>query len=250
MGHAPDVTWAVVPGGTFVQGTSAVDVERLAAEHSDVGVEPLWFLKEVPQHETFVPTFAIARVPVTAQQYNLYADASRTRRYDAARPDLPVCGLSFAAAVSYCAWFSDHFGHEVRLPTEAEWERAARGDDGRVYPWGDKYRPDWCNLAERGFGRTIPVGCDPLGVSPFGCLDMAGNVDEWTSTRYRPYLGAPAEVPVDETWALDPHVTRGGGYVHHRDLARCARRHGVYAAEDPTGLRLATSDVAHCQANC
>nr|WP_277924679.1 SUMF1/EgtB/PvdO family nonheme iron enzyme [Microbacterium ureisolvens] len=96
-------------------------------------------------------------------------------------------------------------------------------------------------------GGTTPVGSFPDGASPFGVLDMAGNVDEWTSTRYAPYPGAPADVPVLETWAFDPHITRGGAFRHDRDLARCARRHGAYEADLAAigvGFRLAADAEA------
>jgi len=156
---------------------------------------------------------------------------------------VPVSGVAWADAVAFCAWFGEAHGEPVRLPTETEWERAARGDDAREYPWGSGFDPARANLRDHGAGGPIPVGSLPTGASPFGVLDLAGNVDEWTSTTYAPYPGAPADVPVAETWASDVHVTRGGAWFHHRDLARCARRHGAYGADlTGIGFRLARGD--------
>jgi formylglycine-generating enzyme required for sulfatase activity len=141
-------------------------------------------------------------------------------------------------AVAYCEWFIETQGSSVRLLTEIEWERAARGDDAREYPWGDRFDPARANTMEAGVGGTTPVGSYPAGASPFGLLDAAGNLDEWTLTPYAPYPGAPEGVPRAEPCAISPMVTRGGGFNHTRDAARCARRHGLYRP-GPVGFRLA-----------
>lgn len=94
---------------------------------------------------------------------------------------------------------------------------------------------------ELGLGHALPVGSLPLGASAFGVLDMAGNVDEWTATEYYPYAGAPDDVPVVEDQAFGRHITRGGGFVHSRDLARCSRRHGIYTPGGGAGFRVAAN---------
>jgi formylglycine-generating enzyme required for sulfatase activity len=183
-----------------------------------------------------VPAFRIGRVPVTV------ADHEEHRRAIGAPPapgpgDVPVL-LPHAGALAFCAWLAERWGVPVGLPSEDQWERAARGDDDREYPWGDEFDPTRANLAEAGVGALTPVGSFPGGASPFGVLDLAGNADEWTSSPYAPYPGADADVPADEQWAVDPHVTRGGGYAQHRDLARCARRHALYPPHDTAGFRV------------
>ncbi|MDH4318729.1 MAG: SUMF1/EgtB/PvdO family nonheme iron enzyme [Desulfobulbaceae bacterium] len=121
------------------------------------------------------------------------------------RPDLPVVGVSYYEAEAYAQWAGK------RLPGEREWEKAARGDDGREYPWGDDFDPARCNSREGERGEATPVNRYPRGKSPYNCYDMAGNVWEWTSDDY------------DE----NRKVLRGGSWVDiGKTTARCANRYG------------------------
>jgi len=239
------IDWVDIPAGMLQRGTPSDAVHSVHARYADTGVPESWFAKEAPRTAVHVPAFRIARTPVTVAQWITFAE-STSRRAPQGSADHPVYGITWADATESCAWFSAREGVDVRLPTEDEWERAARGDDDREFPWGDTYRPGLANLVDLGIGDTTPVGSFPDGASAFGVLDMAGNVDEWTSTLYAPYPGAPAGVADVESWAFDPHITRGGAFRHDRDLARCARRHGAYE-EDlraiGVGFRLATSRV-------
>jgi formylglycine-generating enzyme required for sulfatase activity len=102
----------------------------------------------------------------------------------------PVLCIHWDEAVAYCRWLSARTGHLFRLPTEAEWEKAARGTDGQLYPWGNTWDSRRCNSKEAGLECTTPVDSYPDGASPYGVLDMAGNVREWCSTcpsQYYPY---------------------------------------------------------------
>lgn len=227
-----------VPAGVLVRGTDHGEVDGLVVAHADLDLPRHYFDKEAPRRRVEVPAFKIAVTLVTVDEWHLFAGGAHVQ----GRGDHPVHSVEWGAAVAYTVWLSEHRAERWRLPSELEWERAARGDDAREFPWGDHFDPSCANLAEAGHGDTTPVGSHPGGASPFGVLDLAGNVDEWTATPYAPYDGAPDGVADVEEWALDSHVTRGGSFENGRDLARCARRHGWYpnAAVGP-GLRVASS---------
>jgi len=113
------------------------------------------------------------------------------------------------------------------LPAEKEWENAARGIDGRVYPWGNEFDKEKCNTTESKIGHTTPVKKYQEGRSPYGCLDMAGNVWEWTDSRY------------DEK--KESAILRGGSWNYFRFIARCANRFRINRGSkgDSTGFRCA-----------
>jgi formylglycine-generating enzyme required for sulfatase activity len=231
------IDWVGIPGGEVQVGTPVEELPALWQRLSDLPVEPSWFEKECPRHTVYVTAFAMSRLLVTVEQFRHFA-------ITLGRPDLVVDGPpDHPVAVPYevAEWLahalSEDSGEPVALPEETQWERAARGDDTREYPWGERYYADRANIGEGSRGTTTPVGAYPRGAGPFGVLDLAGNLDEWTRTVYAPYPGAPPAVPAVETWALDRHITRGGGWNHHRDAARCARRHGLYGP-GPVGVRL------------
>lgn len=232
------VNWVDVPAGLLGRGTPVGEMAAVARRYADTGVPVEWYKKEAPRAEIHVPAFRIARTPVTVGQWALFA-AATGRTASQTRADHPVTGITWEAAAAYCRWLGDRLDIAVRLPAEDEWERAARGDDGREFPWGEEYRTGLANSVDFGIGTTTPVGSFPEGASPFGVLDMAGNVDEWTSALYSPYPGAPAAVPITEHWAFDRHITRGGAFCHDRDLAPVrppARRLRAGSRSDRRGL--------------
>jgi formylglycine-generating enzyme len=176
-----------VPAGEFLMG-------------SDPKVDKDAFGGEQPQHRLYLPEFYIGKHPVTNEQYAAFANA--TRRADprhwkkgkipAAKGNHPVVYVFWRDAITFCQWFSQASGKAIRLPTEAEWEKAARGSDGRIYPWGDKPpTKELCNFGGN-IGDTTPVGQYPTGASPCGALDMAGNVLEWTGSLWGKDMGKPA----------------------------------------------------------
>jgi formylglycine-generating enzyme required for sulfatase activity len=137
-------------------------------------------------------------------------------------PARPVVGVNWHEANAYCAWLSAVTGKSFRLPTEFEWEKAARGADGRVYPWGDKFDPRKCNSVEGQIYRTTPVGLLPAGISPNGIFDASGNIREWTENWFKAYPGQKEDQSKD--YGEKYRVTRGGSWLGNRRSVRCAYR--------------------------
>jgi formylglycine-generating enzyme required for sulfatase activity len=169
---------------------------------SDPTQDPELAHDEQPQHTVTLDTFQLGRFPVTVAEYACFVrvghaeprpwEASRTWRGQLRTLDHPVVNVSWHDAVAYAAWLSQVTATPWRLPTEAEWEKAARCDPvaghARLYPWGDAFDRARCNAYEsRRHGRSTPVGRYPHGASPCGARDMAGNVWEWTSSVYMLY---------------------------------------------------------------
>jgi formylglycine-generating enzyme required for sulfatase activity len=168
---------------------------------------------EAPRREIFVPAYYIDRTEVTNAQYK---EVFTTHTYPEGEGSHPVSGVSFNDALDYAGKVGK------RLPTEAEWEKAARGEDGRAYPWGEMFDRTLCNIDESGHSRPMPVGSQPLGASPYRVQDMAGNVYEWVDNWYEAY---PGNQQVTKDYGQIFRVLRGGSYNTPRYDARCARRH-------------------------
>lgn len=163
-----------------------------------------------------VMKFEIGKYPVTNKQYEEFNPTHERCAYSD-QDDQPVVNVSWEDAVSYCKWLSEKTSQHYRLPSEAEWEFAASGGV-RKYPWGDdKPTPDHANYCDSCLGRTTPVGNYPLGKTPEGIMDMAGNVWEWCEDWY------------DET--ENSRVLRGGSFGNFQGGVRCAFRGGY----DPDG---------------
>jgi formylglycine-generating enzyme required for sulfatase activity len=169
----------IIPGGKFTMGfTSSGDSGRRRRQGSEGGQGD-----ELPAHPVTVSAFAMYRFEVTNAQYDAFCKATGHRRSAFAgnskfgQPKQPVVGVTWDDAVAYCKWAG------ARLPTEAEWEYAARGTDGRPYPWGAT-RPSAKHARYDETDGPLPVGSCPEGASPFGCQDMAGNAWEWVADYY------------------------------------------------------------------
>ncbi|HLZ70845.1 MAG TPA: SUMF1/EgtB/PvdO family nonheme iron enzyme [Dehalococcoidia bacterium] len=247
-----------IPGGVLRMGSTAAQVEACVATWSPRLIDPTWdverfrqwILKEFPQHPVRVARFALARFPVTNREYAAFLAVTARALPEslaAAEPDdHPVWGVSWDDANAYAAWLSGRKGRVLRLPTEAEWEFAARGDADREYPYGDAFDPALCNTVESGIGHTTPVDRYPYGASAFGICDLAGNVEEWTADCYAPYPGGRF-IADDLVRLVGPEyrILRGGSFALGGDLARCARRHGRHpgALFRFTGFRLAADEA-------
>jgi len=152
-----------------------------------------------------------------------------------------VVGISWFEARAYCAWLSAQTGQAFRLPTEAEWEAAARGRTGRRYAYGDEFDASLCNAFETHVRRTTPVGVFPGGATPEGLIDLTGNALDWTSSLFQPY---PYAADGREDPAGDARrVVRGGAWNLNRSNARAAYRDDLAPdfRNDAIGFRLACS---------
>ena len=237
-----------VPAGRYRIGLEATALAGVLREFAPHGVLPHWIEKEMPAHLVDLPGFAIGRYPVTQIEYaHFLAETGHLPLPESwplgAMPpgqgNHPVHGIAPESADAYAGWLAAATGRRFRLPGEAEWEIAA-GAGRRIYPWGDRYEPDCANTVETGILATTPVGIFPRGASPFGCLDMAGNAEEYVADAYRPYPGGAIARDDLLDRRSDYRVARGGSFARYRDLARCTRRHGWY--ESPLyimGFRIA-----------
>jgi toxoflavin biosynthesis protein ToxD len=231
-----------VPRGSFWMGIPPEEAVAVALRH---GIPQAWMLKSSPRHRVELDAFEIARFPVTEAEFHAFLrDTDLPERPahwpgdapPAYRANHPVHGVSWHAALLYAEWLGERSGGHYRIPTEAEWEKAARGGDLRTYPWGNDFHALYCNTREGGVGGTTPVGVYPQGAAVCGALDLAGNVEEYTADLYGPYPGASFQDPAFGSYRM----TRGGVYSLDADLARCDRRHGAPFA-GPTGFRVARS---------
>jgi formylglycine-generating enzyme required for sulfatase activity len=245
-----------IPAGAFVMGADpsrdpqAFDNERWSPAEGEGSVH--------------LPTFYLARHEVTVAQFAAFVRASGwtiDERALAAPPTHPVTFVSWPDALAYCRWLEKdlqgsssapprlkelvHQGWRVTLPSEAQWEKAARGTDRRTYPWGNEPKIGRANF---GGTATTPVGHFPCPECPYGLSDMSGNVWEWTSSPYQPYPYDPsddrANLDADALW-----VMRGGHFGDNQRLVRTTAR----GAADPgarrpfIGFRVAISRAARAE---
>ena len=210
----------LIPAGEFTMG-------------SDPGSDPDALDDEQPQHTLYLPDYYLAKTPVTNAQYAAFVQATGHDppshwdgvKLPSGQEDHPVVYVTWHDAVAYCNWLAEVTGKPYRLPSEAEWEKGARGSDGRIYPWGNQWDADRCNTGEGGKGDTTPVGAYPEGASPYGLLDMAGNVFEWTRSAHEAYPYDPEDGREDRE-AIDAHPRglRGGAFGSSQWDSRCAYR--------------------------
>lgn len=218
-----------VPAGPFLMGT-------------DPAREPDEADNEMTQRLVEVAAFQIARFPLTVAEYACAVQAQafgppRDWPRQSARPDHPVVQVSWKGALSYAAWLAHVTGEPWRLPSEEEWEKAARGTDGRIYPWGNLWDAARANTEDGGPGDTTVVGSYPGGASPYGALDMTGNVSEWCGIP----PGSPLLRPTawGETQESKGYLS-GGSWNDSPTLARAAHRSQLYMGERTAdiGVRL------------
>ncbi len=249
---------ARIPAGGFTMGTASAMVDQiLDGTDTDSGEAPHRtargaVLMETPERTVELPAFSIGRFPVTNAEFRSFArtGGAPARDYwdgtnvDPWMQNMPVQDATWEEAVGYCDWLADETGRPYRLPTEEEWEKAARGTDGRLFPWGESFEFTRANVWEGGVASPTPVGVYPDGVSPYGVLDMAGNVAEWTASFLGTYPGSDGgeviSAQVEEFGRY--RVVRGGCWQDTAKSARCASRGNpaVYPKQ-AIGFRVALS---------
>lgn len=204
-----------------------------------------------------VPAFSMAKYPITYAQFEVFVKAPDGYRNDewweglAQRDEEPFEqewkldkhpreNVNWYQAMAFCRWLAAKTGLPITLPTESQWQRAAQGDDGREYPWGSTFDKLKCNTNESGTRRTTPVDKFPKGASPFGVMDMAGNVWEWCLSKYTETYSHPEENDPDGDL---PRVLRGGSWADDQSFARAAYRNRLNPRywDDDGGFRVVSS---------
>ena len=260
-----DAAMVYVPAGYFLRGTTKAKAEALSGQFGD------FFMVETPQRSIYLSAYYIDKFEVTNRQYGAFLDALKGGERHSIHPDAPpdkdytptywrdsrlngpnhpVTAVDWYDAYAYCRWAGK------ALPTEAQWEKAARGPDGLTYPWGDTWQVAYSSNVEFTFGKPVlsdrqwvlllgnlgldgvtmftqPVGSFPEGASPYGAHDMGGNLWEWARDRYiRDYYHtAPSHDPSGPTGASPYRVLRGGCWSSHRGKIRAAYRNYDLAAD-------------------
>ncbi len=213
----PPEDMVLVPDGVFTMGSSDADIDWVVKTFFSESRE--WYLDETPQRRVYLGAFYMDKYEVTNEQYQRFLEAVPGREpkfWDNpqfSKPKQPVVGITWQEAVEYCKWKGK------RLPTEEEWEKAARGSDGRYYPWGNENDPILSNVRgmDDGYRYPAPVGSIPEGDSPYGISDLAGNTFEWTTDWYLPYEGNQHE---NDMYGTELKVIKGGSWHSNMDLAR------------------------------
>jgi len=215
-----------IPAGEFTMGNDAGDDDEKPAH--TVPLEAF----EIDMFEVTNADFAKFVEETGYQTGAEKAGEAGWRAYAEGKDNHPVVKVTWNDANAYCEWAGK------RLPTEAEWEKAARGTDGRTYPWGNDWDPAKANTKESGFRGTVAVGSFAEGASSYGVFDMAGNVWEWTADWYQAY---PDSAYQSEYFGEKFKVTRGGGWFQEEKLVTTYNRSATdpSAANDDLGFRCA-----------
>jgi formylglycine-generating enzyme required for sulfatase activity len=233
------------------------------------------FMGEIasPADSLILPTYYMARWPVTVAQFQGFVAATGWQTAESERlnglANHPVVWVNWRDALAYCEWLTEQLqrceatpeplkcilqqpGGRVTLPSEAEWEKAARGVDGRPYPWGEAFGVDLANGMETGIGATTTVGCFPKGRSPYGVEEALGNVWEWTRSRVGNYPYPSSEMERREREDLysgedEPRVLLGGAFSNVSQDVRCAVRYDFDArcADYFVGFRVVLSSLPY-----
>ncbi len=236
-------TMVYVPAGPFTMGIDREDGDAIARLLGFENAAGIWALEAYPKRVVDLPGFFIDRHEVTVARWKRFVEATGTevksretsRHFDDAEAQqLPVAEIRWEEAKGYAAWAGKD------LPSEAQWEKAARGTDGRFFPWGnDPPTAEHGHFGAKGIRPRlyVPVGCFPKGASPYGALDMLGNQYEWTSERKTLYPGHPLDPADPQTEKAKAYcdgsniALRGGSWYHGFISFYAAKRFGLLPNE-------------------
>ncbi|HEY7833299.1 MAG TPA: SUMF1/EgtB/PvdO family nonheme iron enzyme [Ktedonobacterales bacterium] len=214
-----------VPAGDFLMGSDPQQDKVARAEEQPQYLIPLPYPYQIGRHPVTVAEYACfvrAGHAAPASPWNKLTWDEQLKRFDH-----PVVNVSWDDATAYAAWLAKTARQSWRLPTEAEWEKAARWDPAarksRIYAWGDSFDKNHCNTHESGIGATTPVGSYPTGASPCGAQDMTGNVWEWTHSLWKPYPYNPTDGR-ERADSTEDRVLRGGSWGNAPAGSRAAYR--------------------------
>jgi len=223
---AEEEAMVAIPAGEFTMGSSQ-GIER-------------------PPQQVLLDAFEIDKFEVTNDEFERFVteagyeteaegagEPQSWRTYAEGKPRHPVVKVTWNDAQAYCEWAGK------RLPTEAEWEKAARGTEGYTYPWGNDWDPTKTNTKEAGYRDTTAAGSFPEGASPYGVMDMVGNVREWASDWFKAYPGYPGGDNEAQYFGEKYRVIRGGGWFEEAELATTTQRFASSeeARNDDIGFR-------------
>jgi formylglycine-generating enzyme required for sulfatase activity len=280
LGHAAETLQAfepetvIIPAGEFLMGGAPEAVPLFEDADMQNTYARGW---PRSQHVLYLPDYYIARTPITNAQYAAFlqdTDHPRPMRWRSNKPpkgkeQYPVVYISWHDAIAYCRWLAEATNKPYRLPSEAQWEKAASWEDRtmmtdragtdsgllptvgglqgrqRRYPWGDEWDTVCCNTVESGLNAVTPVAAYPQGASPYGLLDMAGNVWEWMlslwgSDWYKPFFGYPYDASDgrEDLTADDSvcRVLRGGSFAYLGEFSQCVFRYKNYPVNSSDGI--------------
>lgn len=247
----PQIEWCDIPSGTLLVG-------RKSQQDLDASQ------KEDPQYKVTLDAYRISRYPITYAQYATFVnDSGYSNRefwtasgwshkgnnlkpkecWDDPKWNInnhPVVGVTWYEAFAFCRWLTTKLGYEIRLPTESEWEWAARGDEALIYPYGTDGDANKGNYRETGIGRTSAVGLFPDGECPNGLADMSGNVCEWCGTKLSTSYTEGEDNNPNDTDGVESRRLRGGSWLHPMSRARSTFRDGdgAFESDVSTGFRI------------
>lgn len=251
----PDIMWCSIPSGEFVIGTTP---EQISFIQQQQWAKDWTFTRETPSHIVELPTYEISRFPITQAQFQSFVDDEEDGYFQRkwwtkaglewikeggrpfpsdpnSPPNLPCTNVSWYEAVAYCNWLSEKLRCKISLPSEAQWEKAAKGINGRIFPWGKEFNKNFCNSSLSGLGKTVPVGCYKLADNPWGLdgpQDMSGNIWEWCTSIYEiidekifyyPYYSDDSRENM-EVGNNCYRICRGGSFLNPPFLLRTAYR--------------------------